>query len=255
MNARKRILVTGMSGLIGGLVGRALARDYEVRALNRRPVDGVECFQADINDIAAIRPAFEGVDTLVHMSAYLGPDVEGQLTTNIRGTYNVFEAARAAGLRRIIFGSSGATVAGYDEVEPFRSMVAARWEDVPHPRPTIDHTVPVRPRGVYGAAKVFGEALGRAYADEFEISVICIRIGRVVAEDRPRDALHAARYLSHRDIVQMVKKCVAAPDSVRFDIFYAVSDNRGRYRDIEHAREVVGYAPQDGIATWPAATS
>lgn len=251
MSESRTILVTGMSGLIGGLVGRALARNNTVRALNRRAVAGVESVQADINDYDAIRPAFEGVDTVVHMSAYLGPDVEGQLTTNIRGTYNVFEAARGAGVRRIIFGSSGATAAGYEKVEPFRSMVEARWEDVPHPRPTIDHTVPVSPRGVYGAVKVFGEALGRAYSDEFGISVICIRIGRVVAEDRPRDALHAARYLSHRDIVQMVERCVDAPEPVRFDVFYAVSDNRGRYRDIDHAREVVGYVPLDGIRDWP----
>ncbi len=251
MPESRRILVTGMSGLIGGLVGRALARNNAVRALNRRPVDGVECFQADINDFDAIRPAFEGVDTVVHMSAYLGPDVEGQLTTNIRGTYNVFEAARAAGVRRVIFGSSGATVGGYAEDEPFRSMVDARWEDVPEPRPTIDHTVPVRPGGVYGAVKVFGEALGRYYSEEHGLSIICIRIGRVVEEDRPGDASHASRYLSHRDIVQMVERCVDAPESVRFDIVYAVSDNRGRYRDISHAREVVGYVPLDGIRDWP----
>ncbi len=255
MASGKRILVTGMSGLIGGLAGRDLARDYEVRALNRRPVandsEGFESFQADIADLDAIRPAFDGVDTVVHMAAYLGQDVEGHISTNIRGVYNVFEAARDAGVRRVVFGSSGATVNLHENDEPYLSMVEARWDDVPGNISLIDHRSAVRPRGVYGAAKLWGESLGRAYSEEYGISVICIRIGRVVEEDWPRDARHAAVYLSHRDITQMVRKCVEAPEAVRYEIVFAVSDNRGRFRDLEHAREVVGYVPQDGIRDWP----
>jgi hypothetical protein len=49
----------------------------------------------------------------------------------------------------------------------------------------------------------------------------------------------------------MMERCIDAPDSVRYDIFYAISDNRGRFRDIEHAREVIGYEPLDGISDWP----
>ena len=257
MADRERILVTGMSGLIGGLAGRDLAQDYEVRALNRRPVtndsEGFESFQADIADYDAIRPAFEGVDTVVHMAAYLGQDIEGHISGNIRGVYNVYEAARDAGVRRVVFGSSGAAVNLYENDEPYLAMVEARWDDVPGSFPLIDHTSTVRPKGVYGAAKLWGEALGRAYSEEYGISVICIRIGRVVEEDWPRDARHAAVYLSHRDITQMIRKCVEAPDTVRYEIVYAVSDNRGRFRDLEHARDVVGYVPQDGIRDWPAA--
>ena len=170
---------------------------------------------------------------------------------NVRGTYNVFEAARKAGVRRIVFGSSGSTVAAYEMDEPYRAMTEARWSDVPASPSLLDDKVPVRPNSVYGATKVWGEALGRFYSNRNGISVICIRIGRVVEEDRPRDARHASVYLSHRDIVQMIEKCVDAPDSVRFDIFYAVSNNRGRFRDIEHARRVVGFVPRDGIPDWP----
>ncbi len=248
----KRILVTGMSGLIGGLAGRDLGRDYEVRALNRRAVEGVESFQADIADLEAIRPEFEGVDTVVHMAAYLGGDFEGHLAGNLRGVYNIYEAARDAGVKRVVFGSSGATVNLYENDEPYLAMVEARWDDVPESVALVDHTSAVRPKGVYGAAKLWGEALGRAYSEEYGLSVICIRIGRVVEEDWPRDSRHAAVYLSHRDITQMIRKCVEAPESVRYDIVYAVSDNRGRFRDLEHAREVVGYVPLDGITDWPA---
>ena len=247
----RRILVTGMSGMIGGLAGRSLARNNYVRALNRRPVEGVDSVQADIADLDAIRPAFEGIDTVVHMAAYLGDEFSGQVSGNLIGVYNVFEAARDAGVKRVIFGSSGATQMQYEADEPIKAMVEARWDDVPSSRPILTPQDPPRPNGVYGAAKLWGEALGRYYSDAHGMSVICIRIGRVVEEDWPYNARHAAVYCSHRDVVQMVEKCVSAPDSVRFDLFYAVSDNRGRYRDIEHARDVLGYEPQDGISDWP----
>ena len=93
----KKVLVTGMSGLIGGILRRHLEDigGYELRALNRRPVDGVECVQADIADLEAIQPAFEGMDVVVHLSAFLGGEVwEGHLSGNIIGAYNVYEAAR-----------------------------------------------------------------------------------------------------------------------------------------------------------------
>lgn len=240
-----------MSGLIGGLVGRHLARCHDVVALNRRPVEGVRSFQADINDLAAIRPAFDGVDTVVQLAAYMGNDPYGQMLTNVRGVYNVFEAAREAGVKRVVFGSSGSTVIGHAREPEFRPLLEARWDDVPEPRPTLTHLTTARPDSVYGAVKVFGEALGRYYSDVHGMSVLCIRIGPVVPEDWPRDSRHAAAYCSHRDVVQMIGRCVDAPDSLRYDILYAVSDNRGRYRDIEHAREAVGYVPLDGVPDWP----
>lgn len=251
----RKILVTGMSGLIGGLVGRALAQEYEVRALNRRRVEGVECILADVADFAAIRPAFDGIDTVIHLAAHAceDNDLEQHLRTNIIGAYNVYEASRVAGVRRVVLGSSGATQYFYETEEPIKAMVEARWADVPEPRPLLNHLSPVRPKGLYGASKVWAETIGRHYSDAFGISVLCIRIGRVVPEDAPRDARHAAVYCSHRDIIQMVRLCVEAPLSVRYEIFYAVSNNRGRFRDIQRAKQVIGYEPLDGIADWPLA--
>ncbi|MFP6680453.1 MAG: NAD(P)-dependent oxidoreductase [Dehalococcoidia bacterium] len=254
-NSGKRILITGMSGLIGGMVGKSLAKDNYVRALNRSPVEGVDCVQADISNLEAIRTAFTGIDTVIHMAAYLGPEFSGQVSGNLIGAYNVFEAAREAGVKRFIFGSSGATQMQYEVDEPIKSMVEARWDDVPSPRPILTPQDAARPNGIYGATKVWGEALGRYYSDAHGMSVICIRIGRVVKEDWPYDARHAAVYCSHRDIIQMVEKCVLAPDNLRFDIFYAVSNNKGRYRDLDHAREVLDYEPQDGISEWPMETT
>jgi nucleoside-diphosphate-sugar epimerase len=252
MEQTRRILVTGMSGLIGGLAGRALATKYQVRALNRRQVEGVETFEADISDFESILPAFNGIDTVVHMAAFVtGEEFQQQLAINVLGTYNVFEAARQAGVRRFVFGSSGAVVEAYEREEPFRAMVQARYRDIPPSRPLITHLSPVRPLTLYGCAKIWGEALGRYYSEVHNMSVLCIRLGRVVKEDRPVNARHAAVYLSHRDVVQMVERCVDAPRDLKFDIFYGVSNNKARFRDIDHAKNVIGYVPRDGIQDWP----
>lgn len=117
----KKVLITGMSGLIGGLLRQHLeARGgYELSALNRRIIDGVRCFQADIADAEAIKPAFAGQDVVVHLAAYLGSDDwEGQLAGNVIGSYNVFEAARLAGVKRVVFASSGNAVRGFEQVAP-----------------------------------------------------------------------------------------------------------------------------------------
>ena len=96
-----KVLVTGMSGLIGGIVGRHLASlGHEIRALNRQPVEGFETVQADITDYDAIRSAFSGIDTVIHLAAHLGHDDQSEINVNIVGTYNVFKAAGDAGVRR-----------------------------------------------------------------------------------------------------------------------------------------------------------
>jgi nucleoside-diphosphate-sugar epimerase len=210
-------------------------------------VEGVQTFQVDITDYESILPAFEGVHTVVHMAAYLGDsNSTKQISVNVWGTYNIFEAARKSGVKRVVFGSSGATMHNYERDEPFKAMVEARYDDIPEPAPMLTHLSPVRPNSLYGCAKIWGEALGRYYAEEYDMSVLCIRLGRVTRDDQPHDARHAAVYLSHRDAVQIIERCVEAPEDVRFDIFYGISDNRTRFRDISHAREVIDYVPLDG---------
>ena len=130
----KRVLITGMSGLIGGLLRRHLEGlgGYELTALNRRPLEGVACFQADIADLDAIRPAFRDQDLVVHLAAYLEDDAwEGQLSANVIGTYNVFEAARLAGVKRVVFASSGRAVSGFESVPPYDAMVEGRYDEAP----------------------------------------------------------------------------------------------------------------------------
>jgi len=93
---------------------------------------------------------------------------------------------------------------------------------------------------------VWGEALGRVFADTHGLSVICIRIGGVEDEDEPLpQGWSTAVWCSKRDVAQMVERAIQAPDDLRYDVFYAVSDNKWRWVDIGHGREVLGYVPQD----------
>jgi len=249
--ARSTVLVTGMSGLIGGALRSHLAARYELRALNRRPVEGVPCHQADVADLEAIQPAFKGVDAVVHLAASVGMSApfDEILRANVIGTYNVFEASRRAGVRRVVYASSGATVSAYERDMPYRALAEGRYDEV-GAWTTLTHETPVRPAGLYGVSKVWGEALARHYADAHGLSVICVRIGHVTAEDRPRAPRDFSVWCSQRDIVRMIELCLAAPDTLRFDVFFAVSNNTWGYRDLDHARQVLGFQPLDAAETY-----
>ena len=122
------------------------------------------CHQADIADLEAIKPAFSGIDAVVHLAAAVGggaswPDI---LAGNVIGTYNVFEAARLAGVPRVVYASSGATVSGCEREPPYRGLAQGRYEEAPA-WPILTHEAALRPVGLYGCSKVWGEALARHY--------------------------------------------------------------------------------------------
>jgi nucleoside-diphosphate-sugar epimerase len=245
--ARKKVLVTGMSGLIGSAVREMLGEKYDFSALNRSEVAGVPCHRADIADLEAIVPAFAGQEAVVHLAAIARVDAAwGELLrANVIGTYNVFEAARRAGVKRIVYASSGATMAGWEREMPYGALVEGRYDTLPNRWPLLTHESPTRPGGIYGASKVWGEALARHFSDVHGISILCLRLGAVHAEDRPRSARDFSVWCSRRDIVQAIDRCLEAPADLRFDVFFILSNNRFGYRDLTHARDVIGFVPQD----------
>ncbi len=242
---KQNVLITGASGLIGQVCLRELGDRYAMSALNRRAVAGVPCLQADIADLAAIRPAFEGVDVVVHLAAMAKGEAtwEEVLPHNIVGTYNVLEAARVAHVSRVIVASSGAAVSNAEAEMPYRALVEGRYDEVSDWE-RLDASV-VRPSGLYGCSKLFGEALARHFSDTTGMSVICLRIGAVNAADRPASTRQFSVWCSQRDIAQMIQRCVDAPEDLKFASFYAVSDNKWGYRSLDNARAVLGYEPQD----------
>ena len=247
------ILITGMSGLIGAAAGARLASNHSLTALNRSAVDGVRTVQADIGDAEAIAVAFENQDVAVHLAAKAGEDYtwDELLTTNVAGTRNVFEAARQAGVRRVVFASSGATVAGCEFDEPYASLVSDNAPEArPDTWPMIDVHMPTRPRGVYGATKVWGEAIARHYSDRYGMSVICLRIGFVNAEDRPTNARQFSVWCSQRDIVDAIERSVEAADPRPFAAVFVNSNNRSGYRDLTETERVLGWRAQDSADTF-----
>ena len=243
----RSILVTGMSGLIGSAVRARLEPRAHLTALNRSDVPGIETVRADLSDLDAIRPAFEGRDTVIHLAAkpnnrYTWEELRD---TNVIGTRNVLEAATLAGCKRVVFASSGATVAGWEREEPYRALVEGRYDDVPADWLRIRHDMATRSNGLYGSTKIWGEALARHYADSSDLSAIALRIGYVNAEDRPVNARSFSVWCSQRDVVNAIERAVDLDESVRYDIFFVQSDNKWGYRDLSHGREVLGFAPQD----------
>src|SRR5262249_43278790 len=134
---KMRVLVTGLSGLIGRALRKEIGDRFELSALTRSVVDGVPCHRADIVSLETIQPAFEGVDTVVHLAAQLGSSSwEALRDINVTGTYNVFEAARQAKVKRVVFASSGATVSGIESDPPYSDLVAGGYDSLT-PRPLL----------------------------------------------------------------------------------------------------------------------
>jgi nucleoside-diphosphate-sugar epimerase len=252
----RRVLVVGAAGLIGGIVRRHLGRDYELSYLDRQPAPFVS-HVADIRRLASIRPAFAEIDAVLHLAAASSVDSswDDVLGDNLTGTYNVFEAAREQGVRRVVFASSNHVVGMYE------TDGAPNIYDLADLR-SVDSSSPIRPDSLYGASKAFGEALGRLYADRYGMDVVCLRIGIVREDDDPAradagrpfstlpmltadESRHRLRatWLSHRDCAQLIRRALEAP--VHWAVVYGVSDNPRRIWDLQGARDLLGFDPED----------
>ncbi len=225
----RRIVFTGAAGGIGTMTRPLLAQLYPGLVLSDRVKPkalqpGETFVKADLTKPAEVAALVEGADSVIHLG---GHSVEGPwkaiLNANIIGCYNLFEAARQAGVKRIVFASSNHAVGFY-----------------PRKR-KIGTDVTVRPDSRYGVSKAFGESLGALYADKHGIVVTCLRIGNVGT--RPLDARRLSIWISPEDIVQLFRIGLEHPD-IRFDILYGVSDNAASWWDNSRAR-ALGYRPQD----------
>jgi uronate dehydrogenase len=108
----------------------------------------------------------------------------------------------------------------------------------------------VRPDGPYAVSKIFGEALGRYYAEAYGMTVICIRLGTIAGDDRPgSDPRSFVSWFSHRDLVRMVERCIEAPD-ISYEIVFGASANTWKIYDTQRAWRVLGFQPQDNAETY-----
>ena len=175
---------------------------------------------------------------------------ESALRNNFVGVYNVYEAAKRTGVKRVVFGSSQHAIGGFYRDEPYKTILAGNFDSVKRPFKLIDETVPIRPDGYYGASKAYAEGLGSYYSEYHGISSINIRIGWTISNDDPTiSGGGLAMWLSHRDTAQIHVKAVDAPDSLMYTVVFAMSDNYWNIFSLDKARKVLGYEPQDDAGT------
>lgn len=223
-----RVLLTGAAGHLGRELRQRLAGRFPVLRLSdvaeMAPAGpGEEVMRCDLSDAAAVTELCRGVDAILHFGGRSNEDDwDTILSANIVGAVNLWEAARQAGVKRIIFASSNHVIGLY------------RRET------RIDHHAPAAPDSRYGLSKAFGEDLAALYAYKHGIRALCIRIGSSFVE--PADARQLATWMSFADLVRMIDVGLEA-DYV-FEVVYGVSDNAASWWDNSNARRL-GYKPAD----------
>lgn len=225
----RRVLVTGAAGPIGRIACAGLAaRGWKVRGLDKVPLDGVDGLAdppvlAKVTDAGAVRRATEGVDAVVHLAGLAEAPSDPVLAATVEGTFHVFDAARRAGVSRVVH-ASGSHPVGF----------------VPGSAPaTAD--VPPRPDTYSDVSMVFGEALGRLMVDRYGLEVVCLRIG--AWKQYPTSVPELSTWISPADGVRLLAAALTAPD-VGFAIVYGISANTRARWDLAPAR-ALGYLSVD----------
>jgi uronate dehydrogenase len=230
----RRILLTGAAGAIATAVRpelRSLAD--EVVLTDRADVadlDPRERFVcADLADPAPWGELAAGCDAVLHLGAVPDEAAFDVLAgPNLHGAFHVLDAARRAGVRRVVLASSGRATGFY--------RVGER----------LDGDATPRPDGLYAATKAFAEALGRMYADRFGLEVVALRIGTF--EERPRTVRDLSTWLSHGDARRLVRAALTGPVDGYLGV-YGVSANTRGWWDLPAA---LGYAPEDDAEAYAA---
>ena len=230
---RRKVLLTGATGGVGQLLEERLADSYELVLQGRTPrtdKEEQELRKVDLTDFDEVKALMDGVDTVVHLAGAASPTSEWDsiLQANIVGLRNTLEAARLAGVRRFVFASSNHAMGMYDR--------DGEWPVYPHFMPRGD--------SLYGVSKIFGEALGRFYHDEYGIDFIALRIGWQAENpmEMDQDVLHAM-WLSDDDAEQVFRRAIEA--EVTYGLYYAISDNPNRRWDLTNTMLELGYRPKD----------
>lgn len=233
----ERLLLTGAAGALGRMLRPRMKRYCETLRVSDIAAmdpagDGEEVVVAPLEDEAAMYALLEGVDAVLHFGGVsIEKPFSAVLPANIVGAYNLYEAARRRGTRRIVFASSNHVTGFYGQGETITA-----------------HVVP-RPDSYYGLSKAFGENLAQFYFDRHGLETVSLRIGSCLPE--PQERRHLASWLSHDDLERLCVAALSAP-VVGHSIVYGASDNRTSWWDNREARHV-GYRPQDSAEPWRAA--
>lgn len=239
----QRVLVTGSAGAIGNAVCVALQeRGHIVRGADIRPTPNVsDVVTGDLAEKDVVYRAVEGMETVIHLAAYVSNAelVETLLRPNVISPYYVCEAARELGVKRLVLASSVQVIEGFG-----------------HPGRSIGVDEGLRPRNLYALTKAWGEMMGDMYAALYNLSVIHVRIGWLPRSQQQAEAIARSEYaqniyLSYADAQRFFIRCVesevpAAGESIV--VFAGSKTAEIPHMDLEPARTLLGYVPQD---RWP----
>lgn len=223
----KRLLITGAAGTIGSVLRKRLTSFAEIiRVSDIAPLGEAaaneECVTCDLADAAAVDALVEGCDGIVHMGGInFERSFETILAGNIVGVYNLFEAARRHGMPRILFASSNHTVGYYPQGE------------------RLGPDAPMRPDGLYGVSKCYGEVLARMYFDKFGQETALVRIGSFSPE--PREYRMLSTWFAHDDLVSLVDAVFKVP-VLGCPVIWGVSANDASWWDNSHL-DWLGWQP------------
>ncbi len=240
----KKIFITGISGTIGTIVNSALSPLFEIDGID---ANGLGSKLQNMTDLTSCYKFFENADVVIDLAAtadqYAGWDEIYH--NNFIATRNAYEASRMAGVKKFIFASSNHAAGNFELDEPYKSIVEGNYGDISHGNfELINSECQIRPDGYYGISKALGESIGRYYSDVHGMSVFCLRIGTVRADDKPQNIRQLATFLFQKDLVSLILKCIDAPTDLKFGIYYGVSNNKWRFWDIENSSKELGYSPQ-----------
>jgi uronate dehydrogenase len=229
IRSHARLLMTGAAGGLGqAMRSRLQANCDTLRLSDLNPMGeaqaGEEVVQADLADMAAVQHMVAGCQAIVHFGGISVEQPWGPIVqANIIGVYNLYEAARVHGVKRVVFASSNHVMGFYRQNE------------------VVDAKSPPRPDGLYGLSKAFGEDISRLYFDRYGIETACVRIGSSYPE--PRDRRMLATWLSFDDLHRLITACLTTP-VLGHSIIYGTSDNSVSWYD-NHLAKHIGFRPQD----------
>ena len=230
-----RVLITGAAGYVGRRLVRGLEATHDLRLGDLSPPDGdPRWVPLDVTRPEDAEAAMRGIEAVVHLAVASGHEGDYEddafnqvrFDVNVRGTWNVLEAARRAGVRRFVYTSSLMVVWGY----PPPGWVAG--------------AAPPRPAGTYALTKQLGEMLCEQYARSADLSVVCLRIAKPIDPDEPawRQKPIRPQWLAFSELVEAYRLALAAP-ALGFEIVTLVGESSRRRWDLGRAEAVLGYRP------------
>lgn len=233
---RLNILLTGASGYIGQAYLKEFGHKYAVRALGRTPIAGsIEFIKGDMRVYDDVSKAVAGVDVIVHLAAF-APEVKQEARNedffdyNVKGTFNILQAAVDAGVKKVVYASSICAI-GYEGLD----------------LPIKEDAKPNPSDGMYGLSKYMGEQLCEYYSKWYGISTLCLRTATVVPKHDivfPSDpnTPNWYGYVDVRDVVNAFDLAINA-EGIKHGVFHINAENSVMKYDITNAKQILGFKP------------